>query len=452
LKRNFLANKFRNFAVSHSYNPSAVSLDKLKLSKRLHANMSELGYFTAKEFQLRTLSRIIGGHSILGIAPEGAGKTTTYILGVLSRLKYTQDEAPKALILTPNEEKIAEIIEQFYAISKNKELHIMGLKPSGSMEEEIEGLVRGVDIVVATPNRARAVYLKLGLNLNRIQTFILDDAEEMVKQGMATNVRELAQSCGNVQYLCFSTVDHDKLHLMIDEFMPFPTLVEVDELSADEIDTHDLMLYQVPNFTTKINLLNNLMADEEVFEKVVVFANSRQTAQKLKERLQVKKGSAVLYQLYDEDNHRIDDIEIFKQNPDYRILLVANEDGHELNLSGIPFIFHIDIPEDKDIFVKHVLKSGSNNGQDEAIAITFSTDIELPELRKIEQALGKKIPVMDLPEDLLIYSPSNDGGKQKEEEDETRGGAFHKKKESNSKTYNYGSGVKAKMSKANKRR
>ena len=114
-----------------------MSLDKLKLSKRLYSNMNELGYFTAKEFQLKTLSRIVGGHSLIGIAPEGAGKTTTYILGVLMRLKYTDDEAPKVLVLAPNEERIEEIVEAFYAISKNKNLAIMGLKSSGSMEEEI---------------------------------------------------------------------------------------------------------------------------------------------------------------------------------------------------------------------------------------------------------------------------------------------------------------------------
>jgi superfamily II DNA/RNA helicase len=229
----------------YSIKHSAVSLEKLKLSKRLHTSMTDLGYFTAKEIQLKSLSRIIGGQSMIGIAPEGAGKTTTYVLGVLMRLKYTRDEAPKVLILAPNEEKINEIIDLFFTISKNKDLHIMGLKASGSMEEEIENLVRGVDIVVATPNRARAVYLKLGLNLNRIQTFIIDDAEEMVKQGMQTNVRELAQSCGDVQYLAFSTVEHDKLHVMVDDFMPFATIVEVDELGDEVVETHELMLYHL---------------------------------------------------------------------------------------------------------------------------------------------------------------------------------------------------------------
>lgn len=424
-----------------------MSLDKLKLSKRLLSNMKELGFYSAKEFQLKTLSRIIGGHSVLGIAPEGAGKTTTYVLGVLSRLKYTDDEAPKVLVLAPNEERISEIIERFYAVSQNKELHIMGLKPSGSMEEEIEGLVRGVDIVVATPNRARMVYLKLGLNLNRIQTFVIDDAEEIVKQGMQTNVRELAQSCGDVQYLCFSTVDHEKLHLMIDPFMPFATVIEVDELAEEVIETHELMLYQVPNFTTKINLFNDLMDDKEVFDKVVVFVNTEHTAQKLLERLHVPKTEAAVLNPSNPQIKAIEDINIFKQMPDCRILIVANENNRDLDLAGIPFLFHFEIPETKEEFISHVLKTN----EDESFAITFATDLELPALRKIEQNLGKKIPVSPLPDNLIIYNPA-ENPKEKVVIDESQGGAFHKKKDSNNKNYNYGSGLKAKMTKKNKRR
>ncbi|NGM61930.1 DEAD/DEAH box helicase [Sphingobacterium sp. SGG-5] len=411
--------------------------------------MKELGYFTAKEIQLKSLSRIIGGHNIIGIAPEGAGKTTTYVLGVLMRLKYTLDEAPKVLVLAPNEEKIAEIVDRFLTISKNKDLHIMGLKASGSMEEEIEGLVRGVDIVVATPNRARAVYLKLGLNLNRIQMFIIDDAEEIVKQGVQTTVRELAQSCGKVQYLAFSTVEHEKLHIMIEDFMPFATVVEVEEFAEQRAETHELMLYQVPNFTTKINLLNALMRDEEVFEKVVVFVNSRLTAQKLGQSLHTKKGEvAVLHPLFHDDEWGIDDIDDFKQIPECRILIVANEGTtNDIDLSGIPFIFHFEIPENRTDFLQRIVKTSA----EEVIAITFATDIELPEFKKIEHSLGQKVHVIPLPDDLIIYRPSNTP-KEKNEVDESQGGAFHKKKPSNSKTYNIGAGTKAKMTMKNKKR
>lgn len=418
-----------------------MSLEKLKLSKRLHSNMNELGYFTAKEIQTKALSRIVGGHDLVGIAPEGAGKTTTYVLGVLMRLKYTEDEAPKVLVLAPNEERINEIVERFYTISGNKDLYIMGLKPSGSMEEEIEALVRGVDIVVATPNRARAVYLKLGLNLNRIQTFIIDDAEEIIKQGMQTPVRELAQSCGKVQYLAFSTVEHEKLHLMIDPFMPMATVIEIEELGETVVDTHDLMLYQVPNFTTKINLLNLLLRDDEVFDKVIVFVNSRLTAQKISESLHAKKGEVTLLNPFFHDEEGITDVNIFKQMPGCRVLIVAHEGANDVDTSGIPFIFHFEIPENNDRFIQYSISSSND---DDVIAITFATDIELPEVKKIEQSLGKKIPTIPLPEDLIIYQPST-ASKDKNKEDDTRGGAFHKKKESNSKTYNYGGGTKAKM-------
>ncbi|MFB5946685.1 DEAD/DEAH box helicase [Albibacterium profundi] len=359
--------------------------------------MNKLHYYTAKEIQLKSLSRIIGGHNILGIAPEGAGKTTTYVLGVLMRLKYTKDEAPKVLVLAANDDKVDEIVDRFFTISQNKELYIMGLKTDGDMEEEIDGLVRGVDIVVSTPSRARAVYLKLGLNLNRIQTFVIDDAEEIAKQGMQTLVRELAQSCGKVQYLAFSTVENKKLHRMIDDFMPFATVIEVEELD-EKTETYELLLYQVPNFLTKINLLNLLMQDKDVFDKVVIFVNTRSTAQQLIQHIDAEKGEVALLHPSSDDDAGFDDINIFKQASGCRMLIIANESTTDIDLTGIPFIFHFELPEDDEVFVHHIAK----RSDDEVIAITFASDDELLEIKTIEESIGKEIPVMPLPDDLII--------------------------------------------------
>lgn len=360
--------------------------------------MRELGFFNAKEFQIKSLSRIIGGHSLIGIAPLGAGKTTSYILGVLMRLKNTQDEAPKVLILAEDEERVEAIVDRFLTISRNKNLHIMGLKATRSMEDEIDELVLGVDIVVATPSRARATYLKLGLNLNRIQTFIIDDAEPLIKQGMQTFVRELAQSCGHVQYLVFSTVENKRLHLMIDDFMPYAPVILVDEDTAQTLETHELFLYRVPNFDTKINLLNLLLSDRDTFDKVVIFANEQRTVRQIHEGLDAKAGEVGwLYTSTDEEITIFSRIGDFKQSPVCRILLVSNEDTGPLDLKGIPFIFHFDIPETSETFAQRVVKTN-----EEVIAITFATDKELPQLNVIEYTIGKKIPIIPLPEDLEI--------------------------------------------------
>lgn len=425
-----------------------MSLEKLKLSKRLTATMTELGYLAPKEIQSRCISRILGGQDVIAIAPEGAGKTTTYVLTTLMKLKFTTDEAPKFLILAPNEERIDEIVEKFYQLSKNRDLRIIGLRASGSMEEEIGELVDGKDIVVATPNRARAIYLKLALNLNRIQTLIIDDAEEIIKQGMQTPVRELAESCGKVQHIIFSTVEHQKLYDMIENFMNEDyAVIEVDELENDTVDTLDLFVYHVPNFTTKINLLNHLLLDKEVFQKVVIFVNTKLTAQKLASHLfsKNKEEIAVLNPLF-YDDFGYEDIEDFKDNSLSRVLIIARENTNDIDLSAIPFVFQFELPNEKEQFLNHLLKHEEN---EETVILTFATDLELPMVKKIEQAVGKRMDILALPEDVSIYNSTTDKKKKvNKEEDQTdisRGGAFHQKKESNAKTFNYGGGEKAKM-------
>ncbi|ETZ20363.1 DEAD/DEAH box helicase [Pedobacter sp. V48] len=423
-----------------------MSLDKLKLSKSLVTAMNDAGYISAKEIQAKTMSRIIGGQDIIAVGPEGCGKTTTYVLGVLMRLKYSTDEAPKVLILVPDQERVLAVIEEFRLLSKNRNLRIIGLYGTGGMDEVIQELLDGIDIVVATPTRARAVYLKLGLNLNRLQMLIVDDAEVIVKQGMQLPVCELARSAGKVQHLIFTTVVHDKLNLMIDQFMNFPTTLEVEDLGERKAITHELLLYQVPNFKTKVNLLNLLLRDDEVFDKVVVFVNSRLTAQKLGKSIHSAKPGevSVLNPLFF-DEEGFDHIEDFKDTPEARVLIVANEGSASVDLSGIPFLFHFEVTEQKELFLSRVVKSGP----EEIVAITFATDMELVDLRKIEQSLGAKIPVMDLPEDLVIDKVAKASTKIKTVKETVEapkgGGAFHDKKESNTKDYNYGIGQKAKM-------
>ncbi|MES2828775.1 MAG: DEAD/DEAH box helicase [Bacteroidota bacterium] len=427
-------------------NSGNVSLEKLKLSKQLVSAMTDAGYLTPKEIQAKSMSRILGGQDIIAVGPEGSGKTTTYVLGVLMKLKYSTDEAPKVLILVPDQERVLEVTEQFKQLSGNRNLRIIGMYGTGGMEEQVLELLEGTDIVVSTPTRARAVYLKLGLNLNRLQQFIVDDAEQIVKQGMQLPVCELARSAGKCQHLIFTTVVHEKLNLMIDQFLSLPTTLEVEDLGEKTAETHELLLYHVPNYKTKINLLDLLLRDDEVFDKVVVFVNTRLTAQKLGKALPSRKPGAVsvLSPLFF-DEAGFDHIEDFKEAPEARILIIANEGAPSLlDLSGIPFLFHFEVPEKKETFMSRIVRAGD----EEVVAITFATDMELVDFKKIEQAIGAKIPVIDLPDALLIDKPAKAPKVKttKEDLDAPRGGgAYHDKKESNTKDYNYGIGQKAKM-------
>lgn len=428
-----------------------MSLDKLKLSKPLVAAMTDAGFLTPKEIQARTMSRILGGQDVIAVGPEGSGKTTTYVLATLMKLKYAFEEAPRALILVPDAEHVDHVLEQFKLLNRNNTFRILGIDSRGAVDTQMNEITDGVDIIVAVPDRARALYLKLALNTNKIQLFIVDNAELIVKKGLQLPVVELANSAYKAQHVVFTEVMHEKLNLMISPFMKdSTTTIEVDEIGEKQAEVYQQMLYQVPNFRTKLNLLTLLLNDTEVFDKVVVFVNTRLTAQTVYKNFnQHTEGEISIYRSLFFDDKGYDDIEDFKDNPEARVLIVANENLGELNIEGIPFILHFELPEQKETLIQRIVK----HGDEDVVAITFSTDIELIEVKKIEQAIGQKLEVMELPEDLKVVDAAAKPKKKKIEEDEDadRGAAFHEKKASNLKNYNYSAGTKAKMTYKNKK-
>ncbi|MEJ7780308.1 MAG: DEAD/DEAH box helicase [Daejeonella sp.] len=421
-------------------------LDKLKLSKPLVRSMTDAGFLAPKEIQLKTMSRILGGQDVIALGPEGSGKTTAYVLGVLMRLKYGFEEAPRALILVPDKERVTEVLACFELINRNQTIRIVALYPDGGVEGQMNDLADGADIVVATPDRARAIYLKLGLNLNKIIMFIVDDAAEIIKRGMQLPVAELARSIVKCQHLVFTEVIHDKLHLLIDQFMNLPALIEVTELAERKLETRGQILYHVPDYKTKLNLLSLLLEDAEVFNKVIVFVNTRLTAEKVFKSLFKHFDQEIsVYKPLFFDHPGFDLIDDFKNSVDTRILIVADDLKENIDLHGIPFILHLELPAEKETFLSRVVKG---NNDEESLSVSFSTDIELVMVKKIEHAIGQAMTVAELPAGLIIAKDPLKERKNKvqsSKEQETVGTAFHEKKESNNKDYNYSSREKAKM-------
>jgi ATP-dependent RNA helicase RhlE len=426
-----------------------VWADKLKLNKQLVRSVTEAGYFTPKEVQLKTLTRIIGGQDIIAVSPEGSGKTTAYIIGVLMRLKYGFEEAPRALILVPNKDKVLEVIAQFEVLNKNASIRVVGLYTEPSIQPQMDALADGADIVVATPDRARAIYLKLGLNLNKIIMFIVDDAAEIVKQGAQLPVVELANSIIKCQHLVFTEVMHGKLQQMIDPFMNMPALIEVEELGEAKAEIHEQELYLVPNFKTKLNLLTLVLENTDHNAKTAVFVSTRLNAEKVYNylRLSFKNDVAILNPMMFESKG-FASIDEFMEQEESRVLIIANELPGSHNLSGISSLIHFEIPDDTEIFVQRMVMDKTTSNR--VSSVILATDLELILVKKIEQTIGQKIEQNDLPDSLNIITEQKDKMKVKAEKASKndvpeRGEAFHEKKASNKKDYNYSAGTKAKM-------
>jgi ATP-dependent RNA helicase RhlE len=415
-----------------------VSLDILKLNKQLLTAMAEAGYEAPKEIQSKTMSRIIGGQDIIAVGPEGCGKTTTMVLAVLMKLKYAQDP-PRALILVPDKESVLSLVEKFKKFSKNTDLRIIGIHAGVGMESQREDLAEGVDIIIGTPDRILTLYQKSGLNLSKIQMFILDDAELSIKQGFHTPVSQIGESLPKCQHLVFTEVVHEKLLRLTKPILNYPVLIEVSELAKGNIETIDQVLFQVPNYKSKQNLLNLMMSDAEEFNKVIVFVNTKITAETLYKSLsrRIMGQVAVLNAMESEEMEMgVDSIKDFKDSTDLRVLIIANEGLGKVETGGIPFLIHFDVPMEIDLFISRIEKKVTDEPE-EMLGITFATDIELSLVRKIEKEIGQKIPVDDLPPGVIIEGDRkkkvNEDPDKNPEQETTRGAAFHEKKESNSR-------------------
>jgi len=427
--------------------------EKLKLNKQLIRTITEAGYVSPTEVQQRTLARIYGGQDVVVVGPEGSGKTTTYILGVLNRIKFNPEGVPLVLILVPTKEHVLAVIDELIRLGSNKQMSVVGLYAAPGTEAQMDALADGADIVVATPDRARAIYLKLGLNLNKIELLVIDDADLIVKQGLQLPVAELSNSITKCQRLVFTEVMHDRLHKMIDPFMQNASTVEVDEIAETIIETLPQLLYHVPNFITKLNLLNLFMRDSEVFTKTVVFVNTRPTAEKIYKTLQNRQNSVVaVFNSWSVELNKLESIDDFKTSANAKVLIVCGEEIPAYALHGVPFLINFELPEEKKIFIARVAATGETD--DATFAITFATDLELNAVRRIEQAIGQKLPIGDLPEDLVIETDKKPVEEKKASNHKVvtpvAGEAFHQKKPENAKNYNYSSGEKAKMNKKKK--
>ncbi len=428
--------------------------ETFKLNKQLVRTLTACGYNNPTEVQLKTLKRIIGGQDVIVTGAIGCGKTTTYIISVLNRLNYAPDGVPKVLILLPDKEGVLSVIEQFEKLNKNEAVSIVGLYAAPGTESQMNALADGADIVVATPDRARAIYLKLGLNLNKMELFIVDDADLIVKQGLQLPVAELANSITKAQHLVFSSVMHPRIEKMIAPFMKFPTVIEVEQEPEIKIETFEQIAYHVPNFGTKLNLLSLFMQDEELFTKVVIFVNTRKTAEKVYKTIQRREKSLVgILNSPSIEYKNIKSVNEFIENNEVRALIVFEENLNAVELDQLPFIINFELPFNSSTFIDRVKLVDSPT---DLLSISIITDLELDELKKIEVIIGKKIPIAQLPDDLIIETDKAKASteakliKKSKSSIQVAGEAFHQKKPENSKTYNYSSGVKAKMNKKKK--
>jgi ATP-dependent RNA helicase RhlE len=411
-----------------------VTFEDFKLNKQLLNAIADLNYTEPTEIQVKAIPQILAGHDLLGIAQTGTGKTAAYLLPLLMKIKYAQGMHPRALILAPTRELVMQIEKNIGELAKYCDLRHMAVYGGIGPKTQIEDIQKGMDIIVATPGRLLDIYLKGELNFKDIKILVLDEADKMMDMGFMPQIRKVLEVIPHKrQNLLFSATMPDKVKVLSDEFLLFPLRIEVSPQSTP-VETVEHVLYKVPNFLTKINLLQHLLLDKEALKRVIIFVRTKEHADNIYKFIfrKIDPGVKVIHANKGQ-NTRINSMEAFKEG-EVRILVATDVVARGIDVSLVSHVINFDIPIIYEDYVHRIGRTGraKNLGK----AISFANEAEMYHVEKIQKMIHMKIPVEKIPPEIEVIETPFDESQEmareldalKQKGDPDFKGAFHEKK------------------------
>ncbi len=405
-----------------------------KLNKQLFQAVEEMGFSSPTEVQQKCIPLILGGQHVIGIAQTGTGKTAAYLLPLLMKVKFAQGSDPRALILVPTKELAVQVLAQARQLTTYTDLRVVALYGGVGPKAQIEELNKGVDIAVATPGQFMELYLRNVLPTKQIKTLVIDEADRMMDMGFMHQLRKIFEVVPSKrQNLLFSATFSDRIERLSQEFLEFPIRVEItpQATAAKQVEQE---MYQLPNLRTKINFLEYLLADHETFNRVIIFARTKENADNVFRYLERKKlGPLRVIHSNKGQNSRINAMNEFKLGQ-LRILVATDVAARGIDVEKVSHVINFDVPALYEDYVHRIGRTG--RAFQEGRAITFATKAELYHIQKIEKLIRTKIPVKKLPDEIRIEETTPEEAqtmareidRQKKREDPEYGGAFHERK------------------------
>jgi ATP-dependent RNA helicase RhlE len=413
---------------------SITSFDEFKLNKQLLAAISAQGFEKPTPIQQKCIPAALGGNHVLGIAQTGTGKTAAYLLPLLMKVKYAQGMEPKALIIAPTKELALQIDEHAKKLAVNTDLRILCIYGGIGPKTQIEEINKGIDILVATPGRFLDIYLRGEIQTKQIKTLIIDEADKMMDMGFMPQLRKILEVIPSKrQNLLFSATFHPIVERLSTEFLEFPVRIEITPQST-AVETVEQELYHVPNFKTKINLLEYFLKQTDIFNKVMVFTRTKKIADNIFHFIDRKNyGPVKVVHSNKGQNTRINAMNEFKEGK-LRVLVATDVASRGIDVSDVSHVINFDVPY---VYVDYVHRIGrTGRALKQGTAITFANEAELYHIQKIEKIINDTIPVLQISKDVEIEKTSfeekqemaREIDRQRRKEDPDFKGAFHEKK------------------------
>jgi ATP-dependent RNA helicase RhlE len=377
-----------------------MTFDELNLNKPLLTALDELGYTHPTTIQQRVFPFVLSGRDVCGIAQTGTGKTFAYLLPLLRLWKFNKDKTPQALIIVPTRELVAQVVESVKALTPYMSLVVTGVYGGVNINTQKAEVEKGVDILVATPGRLYDLAMAGAFKVKTIKKLVIDEVDEMLNLGFRTQLKNILDLLpAKRQNLLFSATITEEVETLIDTYFNDPLRVEAAP-TGTPVENILQTGYHVPNFYSKVNLLELLLTEDSSFTKVLVFVATKKLADQLYEQLEPKfPGTAGVIHSNKEQNHRFNTVKQFKEGQ-YRFIIATDIVARGIDIASVTHVINFDIPEVPEHYIHRIGRTGRYDQK--GIAISFITEKEKTYLQAIEALMKYSVPITALPPHLVI--------------------------------------------------
>jgi len=369
------------------------TFDDMDLKEDILRGIYSYGFEVPSSIQQRAIKPLIEGKDMIAQSQSGTGKTATFTIGCLERVDI-EVMKPQIIVLAPNRElamqifKVFESINEYYGVKGGL---IMG---GTNLKDNFRLLDEGLQYIVGTPGRVFDMLKRYAIVTDKIKTFVLDEADEMLSRGFKEQIYEIFQFIPKESQIClFSATMPDMALDLTTKFMsdPIRILIDKENLTLEGIKQYYLGVEQE---NWKVATLYDLYEKLSISQSII-FVNSKRKADFLKVQLEENDYTVDCIHgdlTQQERNEIMDDF----RNGKSRILITTDIIARGIDVQSVSIVINYDIPRYREIYIHRIGRSGRFGRK--GIAINFVTEREYENLKDIQDFYQTEI--LPLPENI----------------------------------------------------
>jgi superfamily II DNA/RNA helicase len=367
----------------------------LNLDPQILRAVEEEGYTEPTPIQAQAIPHVLAGRDLMAMAQTGTGKTAAFTLPLLQLLlpHASTSASParhpiRALVLTPTRELAIQVEESVETYSKHVPLRSTVVFGGVDIKTQKPALMKGVEILVATPGRLLDHVESKNLMLNQVQVLILDEADRMLDMGFMPDLKRILTLLPKQrQTLLFSATFSDEIKKLAQDFLVNPVTVEAERrnTAAETVKQSVLMVDQ----DNKLGVLADLLRSRGLGSQALVFTRTKLTAARLARRLDREGIPSDAIHGDKTQLERIKALDAFKEGK-ITALVATDVAARGLDIDQLPLVVNYELPTNAEDYVHRIGRTGRAGASGEAISLVDGE--EERRLVEIEKLLKRSFP------------------------------------------------------------